>query len=80
MDRDGYLVNQFTWKKVSSEDEQNIYKWLYENQERVGIVEHIDTTPEEPKQLEQKQDTQQSIANEEKVSNMLSNLTLKVKV
>lgn len=79
MDRDGYLVNQFTWKKVSSEDEQNIFKYLYQHQEQIGIVEHIEIKTEEPKQLEQKTDTPKSIANEERVNSMLGSLAEKVK-
>jgi len=51
MDRDGYLVNQFIWKKVSSESEQQVYKWLFENQDRIGTIQHIEIK-EEVKQIE----------------------------
>lgn len=41
MDRDGYLVNQFIWKKLSSSDEADVYQWLYEHQERIGVVDSV---------------------------------------
>ena len=76
LDREGYLVNQFIWKKISSEDEQQVYKWLFEHQEQVGIVEHIEIKTEEPKQIEQKPKE----VDDKKVSNLIADLTQKVKV
>ena len=75
MDRDGYLVNQFTWKKVSSEDEQAIYKWLFKHQDCVGVVEHIEFHQEdEVKQVEVKP------SESKEVYGLVTNLAKKVRV
>jgi len=78
MDRDGYLVNQFTWKKVSSEDEQNIYKWLFENQNRVGTVEHIEIKVDEKPMIEDK--TVVSTMDDKNASKKICDLVKKIKV
>ena len=80
MDRDGYLVNQFTWKKLSSQDEQDAYKWLFENQSRVGVVEHIEHKIDAVPEIEHKEPYIKEIENSQKVSSMLSYLTQKVRV
>ena len=41
MDRDGNLINQFSWNKLSSKDEEEFYKWLFENQHRVGDIKRV---------------------------------------
>jgi len=49
MDRDGNLVNQFNWKKLSSEDEAIFYDWAFKNQSQIGIVKHVEQIEEQLK-------------------------------
>lgn len=79
MDRDGYLINQFIWKKVSSEDEQSIYMWLYEHQEQIGVIEHIEVKTESLKQIEQKEEPAQ-LEDSQVVKDQIATLIQKVKV
>lgn len=72
MDRDGYLVNQFIWKKVSSETEQQIYVWLFENQDKIGIVEHI-SIKSDVKLIEKKED----VGDSERLKESLEKLQIK---
>ena len=55
MDRDGNLVNQFNWKKLSSEDEAIFYEWAYSNQDKIGQVIYIEPQ-EEQKVIEAKKE------------------------
>ena len=77
MDREGNLVNKFTWKKVSSRDEQELYKWLHEHQEQIGTIEQIDYEEEQQPQLEAPQKVK--IENK-KVNTLVAKLAQKVKV
>ena len=58
MDRDGNMVNNMTWKKLSSQDEIEVYKWLFENQNRVGVVEHVEQKTEVMQIENKKEDVQ----------------------
>jgi len=77
MDKEGNLVNQFIWKKVSSGDEQNIYKWLFENQKKIGVVEYIEVKMEEVKKIEKKDETK--ITSKE-VNKIIASVTKRVKI
>ena len=63
MDRDGNMVNNMTWKKLSSQDEIEVYKWLFENQNRVGVVEHVEQKTEVVQIENKKEDSQIEVAN-----------------
>lgn len=81
MDRDGNIVNQFVWKKVSSKDEQNIYKYLYDHQEQIGKIENIQPEPEEVAvEIEYAPDSKEQIENFSKINNKLKTLAQNKKV
>lgn len=42
LDRDGIMVNNFNWKKLSSSDETLVYKYLFDNQQKVGVIKHCE--------------------------------------
>ena len=77
--RDGYFENQFTWKKLSSKDEAEVLQWMFNNQERVGVIEHIE--PYESRPIEQLPETpkQEKIENQ-KVCELVASVADIVKV
>lgn len=79
MDREGNLVNQFNWKKLSSHDEQQVYQWLFNNQSRIGIVEHIEPKIEQP-QLQHIEEKEAEEASAMVTNTMIRTLAMSKKV
>jgi hypothetical protein len=64
MDKDGELINKYvqnehgTYKKLNNDETGTVLKWLYANQNRIGVVEYIayfDPFRADDKQLENSQ-------------------------
>lgn len=53
IDKDGNLFNNFNLKRLDSADESKVYNWLFENQNRIGVIEQIEYY-DEPMKLESK--------------------------
>lgn len=42
IDRDGNLFNNYSLKRLDSVDENKVYKWLFENQNRIGVIKQVE--------------------------------------
>lgn len=43
MDTEGYLINRYTLKKLTSSDENDFWDFLFKEQFKIGLIRHIST-------------------------------------
>ncbi|MBR8464410.1 hypothetical protein KDD93_07515 [Campylobacter sp. faydin G-24] len=44
VDDKGNLVSKYTLKELNSEETASVYEWLFNNQERIGVIKYISQT------------------------------------